>query len=433
MSDHVNRLLATLAIVVIGISGIGSVHAFDQSDIDGATAGDTLTVTCAGSPHVQTADLNVDKTLTIVGETGCATPSGKPTIEFNDECHEVNVLADDVELDQIRFEKTTTLGCATQASDSYMVVLPSSYSTPHSIVPYGGLTVTDSIFVGSRRAMRISSTGDVTITGNDFSGNARDVIFVANLRDRSGTPPVFEFSGNTINGWGRKVVLVESGPDTDRVTGSIVVTDNVADGLTTSPNLFVYNNWHGSPAESATFPIDLTVTANEIRNLSSNAIVIYYPIDFAKFADLGYDADSMSVNFSGNEIYDAGRGIILDYTYLSPSGSIPTAGQVVVENNLLCRFSSSDLPVNIPVAGSGIASDLKAIGGKTPPPGLTTDAFGLSDGSYGTAAVSGANWGCDGPPAVPVSSTRSLVALGAGLLAALMLVAMLRRRRESAT
>jgi len=97
--------------------------------------------------------------------------------------------------------------------------------------------------------------------------------------------------------------------------------------------------------------------------------------------------------------------------------------QVVVENNLLCRFSSSDLPLNIPVAGSGIASDLKAIGAKSPPAGLTTDAFGLADGSFGTLPVSGANFGCDGPQLpLPGSSPRRLVQLGLLLMTALAVV-----------
>jgi len=137
--------------------------------------------------------------------------------------------------------------------------------------------------------------------------------------------------------------------------------------------------------------------------------VIYFPIDFAKLADLAHDADTLGVNLSNNQVFDAGRGIILDYASLGAAGSIPSTGQVVVENNLLCRFSSSDLPLNIPVTGSGIASDLKAIGAKSPPPGLTADAFGLADGSFGTLPVSGANFGCDGPPQpLPGSSPRLL-------------------------
>jgi len=42
--------------------------------------------------------------------------------------------------------------------------------------------------------------------------------------------PIFESSGSVIDGWGSKVALIESGPEVDRATGSIVVADSVAGG-----------------------------------------------------------------------------------------------------------------------------------------------------------------------------------------------------------
>lgn len=375
-------LMAAPAPVVLAAQDI-------QADIDAASPGDTVIVNCVDSPHVLPAVLDVDKPLTLEGEAGCATPSGKPVIDLPHNipavgaCTFVNVAADDVTLRNLHFSKSVTSGCSNLATDSYMVVMPSSSDgmTFPSTVPFGNLRVEDSVFEGGRRAIRVNTADSATIRTSGFVNQFRDSIFVSN--QHAGTLTIED---NTFTGGTGRAVIFEGGPSTDLVAGVVRVLDNVADGrltpmsAATRANFFLWNHW-ASPTDT----VDLEVSGNAISNLTSAAIVIYFPGDFSKLS---------SIQITGNDIFTAGRGVVVDYR--DGGTGVAAAGQIEVTDNAFCGLFSSAVGHSCITVGTEVVP-ICLLFPALPPPGATTAMFGPGPESM----VASLNYDCDGRPATP--------------------------------
>ena len=355
---------------------IWGVNAFDKiQDGIGAVA-EEGTVNVAAGTYVQTEDLVINKRITLIGNSS----GPKPTIQFDGMCDSLMIQADKAVVNNLRIYKSTIAIDYSQCSDNNVIEMPSYWQpTPPSTVDSGDFTLKNCIVDFGRRGIRVSSNGDVVIKDNEFLNQYRDSIFVANLHGGKIT-----ISGNTFTNGGKKAIIFESGPDTDRFYGTVNIKNNTVNGENSRGNFIVYNHWADSSLK-----VDMTIRTNIINQITSSAIAIYYPVDYDKFSNILVE---------GNDIYDAGGGIILDYTDGGPNIT-PSNGQIVVKNNVLCRFASSDLTFAIPINNSGIDSDNKAIGIKGSGR-ADTNGFGTINKKYGTAAVAAANYGCDGRPVV---------------------------------
>jgi len=350
---------------------IWGVNAFDkiQDGIGAVAIGGTVNV--AAGTYVQIEDLVINKWITLIGDSS----DPKPTIQFDGMCDSLIIQADGAVVNNLRIYKSTTSVDYSQCSDNNVIEMPSHWQpTPPSTVDSGDFTLKNCIVDFGRRGIRVSSNGDVVIKDSEFLNQYRDSIFVANLR--GGTITI---KGNTFTNGGKKAIVFESGPDTDRFYGTVDIKNNTVNGGNSRGNFIVYNHW-----ADPSLKVDMTIRTNIINQITSNAIAIYYPVDYDKFSNILVE---------DNDIYDAGRGIVLDYADGGPDIN-PNNGQIIVENNVFCRFTSSDLTPAIPIYDSGIDSDNKAIGVKGSGP-TDTNGFGTISGKYGTAAVAAVNYGCD--------------------------------------
>ncbi|MYL71748.1 hypothetical protein GLW00_12850 [Halobacillus litoralis] len=301
-----------------------------------ANDGDTLLVTPGEYP--QTAELVIDKPLTIRGFSAALTDVAFPGV-FTDETT-ISLEADNITLEGLSLSRTTS----GVTGDETLLRIPARGVADY----YSGITIRDSILTGGERTL-IVNVEDFTLenntlnhTGDEQSLEIRGTFGVTNIKDNS-------FLGGAVS---RAAIRFQQDTPTDQFSGTFLIDDNTME----RHSQFVLF------ATSAYTDVSIFVRRNAIDHQDrSGSSIIFLPNDFPEVDTILLEENDIT-NPNPNRL-----AVFVDYRFGGTTA--PTADQIQVVRNRLdvalpwgtaLDTVSPDAPVGFTTTGMMYGMDLNA-------------------------------------------------------------------------